>query len=351
MKKFSYQDAKFIANLLRYKLTGRRFPAHVAISVTNRCNLKCSYCFAAYNNKDSDDITTEKMISLINELHARGTRLINLTGGEPLIRKDIKKIVDYITVKKGMKCSMSTNGHLLENNIDTLKNITSINISLDGNEKQHNRNRGPQNYDRVIKAIELAVKNKIPVSTCTVLNIFNSDSVDEICQLAKEKGFLAIFHFPYGRLKIGENYSLGRIPKKESAKIMQKIIDYKKAGYPIYYSNKTHEYIRDWPIKHPSSILFKDEKKKYNGFRIIPCRAGDLYCFIDANGRVYPCTVLSGQIKVLNFLKEGFQKAWDYLPQVKCYACAFFFQNELNLLLTLNPRVWWNFIKTTRILK
>ena len=235
MKKFSVPDLKFVFNLLRYKVTGRRFPAHVAISVTNRCNLKCPYCFAAYNNKDSDDITTDKMLALIDELGQRGTRLINLTGGEPLIRPDLKEIIDYITLKKGIKCSVSTNGHFLERKLDVLKNVSSINISLDGNEKQHNTNRGPQDYSKVIQAIEVAIKNKIPVSVCTVLNKNNADCVDEVIHLAKKKGFLAIFHFPYGRLKLTEDSDFFRIPPARTREIMQKIIDYKNAGYPIYY--------------------------------------------------------------------------------------------------------------------
>lgn len=337
-------------NLLLYKLTKRRFPAHVAISVTNRCNLACTYCFARYNSRDKDNITTEKMIALIDELCCRGTRLINLTGGEPLIRKDLGQIIDYITLKKGLKCSLSTNGLLLEKNINVVKNISSINISLDGNEKQHNRNRGTQDYSKVIGAIELAIRYNIPVSTCTVLNKHNVDCIDEIINLAKEKGFLAIFHFPYGRLKQKENSGLSPLSPGESTKAMQKIIDYKNAGYPIYYSNKTHLYIRDWPYKQPNRILLKKDRINRNNFKIIPCQAGDLYCFIDANGYVYPCTVLSGQIQAYNFLEVGFQKAWDFLPKVRCQACAFFFQNELNLLLSLDMNAWKNFIKTTKII-
>lgn len=350
MSMFLKQNIRFILNLLRYKLTGRRFPAHVAISVTNRCNLHCTYCFARYNSHEKADIPTERMIALIDELSDMGTRLINLTGGEPLVRNDIKQIIDYCTLKKGIKCSLSTNGLLLENKIDVLKNISSINISLDGNEKQHNRNRGKQDYQKVIKAIELAVKNHIPVSTCTVINKYNADCVDEIVKLAKEKDFLAIFHFPYGRLKLKENENLHPLSPKETKQVVQKIINYKKAGYPIYYSFKTHEYIRDWPFKQPSRLLLKKDQIKDKNFNIIPCLAGDLYCFIDASGYVYPCTVLCGQIKVKNFLKVGFRKAWDYLPKTRCKACVFFFQNELNLLLGLNISVWRNFIKNTRIL-
>ncbi len=345
------QDLRLIFNLVRYKILKRRFPAHVAISVTNRCNLNCSYCFASYNSQKTDAITTEKMLSLVDELYARGTRLINLTGGEPLIKKDIKTIIDYISLEKGIKCSLSTNGLLLEDKIEDIKNVSSINVSLDGNEEQHNHNRGKQSYEKIIKAIDIAISRKIPVSTCTVLNKDNVSCVDSIVHLAKEKGFLAIFHIPYGRLKLDENFQFNPLCREDLRSVLQKIIDYKDAGYPVYYSNKTHAYIKNWPYSDPSGILQAKDNAVKKGFKEISCLAGDLYCFIDANGRVYPCTVLSGQVKALSFLEVGFQAAWDYLPSIRCQSCSFFFQNELNLLLSLDIDCWRNFIKTTKILR
>lgn len=346
---FSYRDLKFIFDLFRYKIQGRRFPAHVAIAVTNRCNLKCSYCFARHSADGEDRITTERIFSLVDELHRKGTRLINLTGGEPLLKKDIKAIIDYITIKKGIRCSLSTNALLLEDKIESLKNINSINISLDGNEEQHNRNRGLQNYKRIIRAIEIAIENKIPVSTCTVLNKTNMDCVDSIVGLAKKKGFLAIFQIPYGRLKPEENKNYEPIDFEEMPKLMQKIIDYKNAGYPVYYSNKTHAYIRDWPCIHSSRTLQKQDIPDKKKFKIIPCFAGDTYCLIDSKGDVYPCAVLSGQVKALNFIETGFEAAWNFLPGIRCRACSFCFQTELNLLFSLCPSVWKNFITLSDI--
>ena len=343
-----FQNINFLYNLIRYKIYGQRFPAHVAISVTNRCNLRCPYCFASYSAKEKDKLTTDNLLSLVDELCDKGTKLINITGGEPLLRKDIKVLIDYIVLEKGLRCSLSTNGLLLEEKIEVLKNITSINVSLDGNKEQHNLNRGLQSYEKIVKGIELAVNRKIPVSTCTVLNKTNMNCVEYIVKFSKNMGVHCIFHIPYGRLNDEENHQLKQMNFDETREVLQKIINYKKLGYPVYYSNKTHSYIRDWPYKQPSRILKKSDGQNNKGFRAIPCLAGDLYCFIDACGEVYPCTVLSGQVKVLNFLEVGFQAAWDYLPQIRCQACSFFFQNELNLLLSLNPSVCLNFIRTSK---
>lgn len=344
-----FDDVKLPFKLMRYKLQKRRFPAHVVISVTNRCNLNCPYCFTRYAVNREDRLNMERMISLIDELHKRGTRYINLTGGEPLTRKDIKDIIHYITREKGIKCSLSTNGILLNEKIEVLRGIDSINVSLDGNEEQHNHNRQSQQYGEIIKGIENAVANNIPVTTCTVLTKSNMDCLDDIAKLSKKTGFLAVFHLLRVGLKPNEDLLRQQMSQREIRDVMQRIIDYKKARYPIYYSNKSHAYIRDWPYEHPSRMLRKDDREEKKNFKIIPCVCGDLSCFIDGEGSVYPCAVLSGQVEVLNFLEVGFENAWNFLPHVRCRACSFFFQTELNLLLSLSPAVWKNFITTSNI--
>lgn len=349
-KSGSLQDIRLLFNLTRRKIQQHRFPAHVAIAVTKRCNLRCSYCYARYDTSEGDSIGTEKMFSLIDELYKRGTRLICFTGGEPLMRKDIKQLIDYVVLEKGMKCGMSSNGLLLEEKIALVKNLSSINISLDGNEEQHNRNRIPRNHKEVLNAIDFALSKNIPVATCTVLHRANMDCVDYIVQLAKRKGILCFFHILYGRLNPEEDQQIDRMDMQETRKVMKKIIDYKNAGYPVYYSNRTHAYVRDWPYENLKPIFQKTTPADKNGFKFIPCLAGDCYCFIDTDGSVYPCAALSEQVRALNFQEVGFKAAWDFLPNVCCKACPFFFQNELNLLFSLDLSVWLNFIKTTRIL-
>jgi MoaA/NifB/PqqE/SkfB family radical SAM enzyme len=344
------QNLRFLFNLLRYKVKRRRFPAHVAIGVTARCNLNCSYCYARDTINKNAEMDTEMMFSLFDELYDRGTRLICFTGGEPLMRGDLKRLIDYVVLKKGMKCSISTNGLLLEEKIKALENISSINISLDGPEEQHDRNRGRKTHEKVIKAIDFAVSKNIPVSTCTVLSKANMDCVNYIVKLAKEKRILCFFHILYGRLNPDENRGLDQMNLEETKKIMQKIIDYKNAGYPVYYSNRTYAYLRDWPYEDPSRILRKGDSAESEGFKLIPCLAGDCFCFIDTNGKVYPCATLSGQVEALNLVEVGFEAAWNFLPGARCKACAFFFQNELNLLLSLDSSIWLNFVRTTKIL-
>ena len=343
-----YQDVKFGVNMLRYKLYGHRFPAHVAIAVTNRCNLKCPYCFYGYTLYKEDKVTTRELFYLIDELCRRGTAYINLNGGEPLLRKDIGEIVDRIT-GKGMRCSVSTNAILLEDRIEELKkaNVSVLNISLDGNEEQHRKNRGDISYAKVIKGIDAAHRHDIPVAICTVLTKDNKDCVDEIVRLAKDKGVYSIFHFLYERLD-PKDAEPNQLTREEEIAIMDKIIAYKKQGYPVHYSDRIHEYIKKWPIQGSRLMLDGNAKqaKDDKDFRIIPCVAGDLYTWIDANGKFCPCAVLSGQVNAQSFAEVGFEKAWNEVPKNRCQSCSFFHQAEMNMLFSLELRGWLDIVSS-----
>ncbi len=345
----SRQNFRLLVNLLRHKFFGHRFPAHVAIAVTNKCNLKCSYCYSQAAGVFGNDMTTAQLTGLIDELFAAGTRYIVLTGGEPLVRKDIGQIVDHI-LGKGLKCGMSTNALLFESRPDVLERLTSVNVSLDGDEELHNRNRGTQDYQKIIRGIELAIAKKVPVSIGCVLTHANMGCVRFIAELAKAKGCQCYFHIPYWRANSDEGergYTECRpMSMEETGRVMAEIVEYKKAGYPISYSNRMHAYLRDWPFPTPTVHRKELAEGMAKGFKPIHCLAGDCYCIIDADSSVFPCASMIGQVKALKATEVGFRKAWDFLPAVRCAACHFFLQNELNLLFSLDPPTWLNLVKS-----
>jgi len=284
-------------------------------------------------------MTTNQLLHLIDELYVSGTRYIVLTGGEPLLRKDIKTIVDHI-VSKEITCSMSTNGLLLEERIDDISNINALNISLDGTEEQHVNNRGPHDYKKIVRAIKLATSKGVPVSIGNVVTKSNMDSISYTARLSRDLSCHCYFHIPYWRNRKKDVAGFEKMTMEETSRVMQEIVKYKEDGYPISYSNKMHAYLRDWP--YPGSTLKKDEPK-IPGFDIIPCLAGDCFCIIDADSKVYPCASMIGQVEALKATEVGFLKAWDFVPTVRCVACHFFHQNELNLLFALNLEAWMNF--------
>jgi len=117
-----------------------RFKRHInylRISVTDRCNLRCTYCMPADGIKlmEHDEILSYEEIEAFARLAvSRGITKIRLTGGEPLVRKDIVTLVKKLASINGLEdLAMTTNGILLPKFADKLKaaGLKRVNISLD----------------------------------------------------------------------------------------------------------------------------------------------------------------------------------------------------------------------------
>ena len=110
---------------------------YLRISVTDRCNFRCRYCMPEDGVElcDHKDVLTFDEIKRVVQIMSRlGINKIKLTGGEPLVRRNIHSLIEDLKKIDGIEdITMTTNGYLLENEIDLLvkKGLTGINISLD----------------------------------------------------------------------------------------------------------------------------------------------------------------------------------------------------------------------------
>ena len=85
----------------------------IRLEVTSQCNLKCEYCHNSEYSNRKDDMTTEEILQLIRNIKQRyPINKILLTGGEPLVNKDICRIIEQIS-KLGIKADLVSNGTLL----------------------------------------------------------------------------------------------------------------------------------------------------------------------------------------------------------------------------------------------
>ncbi|MBP2654394.1 MAG: moaA 2 [Firmicutes bacterium] len=114
----------------------KRVISYLRVSVTDRCNFRCAYCMP-YGIKwlnHSDILSYEELLRLISVFAGEGIANIRLTGGEPLVRRDIVDFVSAITKLRVVKdLSMTTNGSLLPVMAQKLKaaGLDRVNISLD----------------------------------------------------------------------------------------------------------------------------------------------------------------------------------------------------------------------------
>lgn len=319
------------------RLLNKRTPLNVMLSVTNRCPSRCNYCNIP--NRNQKELTTEQIFHLIDELSENRTQRLGLWGGEPLFRDDIAEIINYAKEKE-IFVTLDSNGYFVPEKIDKFKNLDHLVLAFDGDEESHERNREKGSYKKVMEAIKVATR-KLPVWTITVLTKYNINSIDFILDTAKKYGFLTTFQIIHHNEVLGKNSELF-IPSPEIyLKAIRKLIYEKKRGAPIVSSTKYLEYILDWPdYTQPTSATMRNNLR---------CWAGRFYCNVDTDGSVYPCSLLIGKMKSLNFLEVGFRGAFEYIKEVPCKACLASCFTEYNYLYSLNARTIFEWFRAMRI--
>ena len=168
---------------------------YLRISVIDRCNLRCVYCMPeeGIESIPHDEILTYDEILRICEIVSElGIRKIKITGGEPLVRKDIVNLIrDIKNIDKIEQVTLTTNGILLHEMLDDLYDagIDAINISLDtlnkDNFKKITRRDGLEKVLMSIdKAYDLGIRVKI---NCLAIRDFNLRELVEIASFAKAR--------------------------------------------------------------------------------------------------------------------------------------------------------------------
>ena len=130
---------------------------YLRVSVTKRCNLNCTYC-GAQSCTDEYELSAAEIEKIVRAFARCGITKVRLTGGEPLIRKDICEIAERIASIEGIrKIALTTNGINLKKYALPLKNagVSAVNISLDTTDKaQFKKITGYDGLQRVFDGLE-----------------------------------------------------------------------------------------------------------------------------------------------------------------------------------------------------
>lgn len=170
---------------------GRLPLRHVVWHITNRCNLRCAHCGVRGGETAYNDLSLEDFASALPDLLKLGLQSITLTGGEPLVRKDL---FDLIAVFKlcGLKVGMVSNGHHFERFESQFRAHLpdALAISIDGLEQSHDQLRlFPGSYQQTLKALRLAREWQIPtLSVNTTVWPENLRELHELRQVIFEAG-------------------------------------------------------------------------------------------------------------------------------------------------------------------
>ncbi len=173
---------------------GRRL-TYLRVSVTDRCNLRCTYCLPAdaeFPFGDRDLLTAEEIGTLVGALARLGIRRVRLTGGEPLVRKDILEIARRIKALPGIEnLALSTNGTELERLAPALQEagVDRVNVSLDSLDPETFRQiTRTGDVEQVWRGVEAALAIGLePVKLNTVLLRTNQKDVERLVALTLDR--------------------------------------------------------------------------------------------------------------------------------------------------------------------
>ena len=171
---------------------------YIRVSVTDRCNLRCIYCKPAKGFRQlarAQILSYEEIIRLVQLAVSCGISKVRLTGGDPLVRRDIVKLVGAIARLEGVKdLSLTTNGILLDQMASDLyqAGLRRINVSLDSLKKdKYQHITGRDGMERVVKGIEKARKvgfSPIKINIVVIKGI-NDDEVLDLAKLSLDNPF------------------------------------------------------------------------------------------------------------------------------------------------------------------
>lgn len=165
---------------------------YLRISLTERCNLRCFYCMPECGIPLRDNnifMTEEETIGIAKIFTELGVNKIRLTGGEPLIKKNAKELIEGIG-KLPVKLAITSNGVLVDKFVDTFKkaNLKTINISIDSIDKEKfNEITRRNHYDRIVNNIELLLTEGFRVKLNVVaIRGVNDNEIHSFINLSKD---------------------------------------------------------------------------------------------------------------------------------------------------------------------
>ncbi len=271
-----------LRNYLSILILRKKSLRNLQLAVTYDCQYNCSLCATRELKNNIETLSIEQIRRIIKEVKSLGCINVNLTGGEPLLRQDLDKIIRIIS-RNGLMAGLITNGGFL--GYDLLRKLkssglTEVAISIHGNEEYHDMFTGIKGaYRKAVRSLEMAKEERLSVVINTVVTHRNlkERGLEGIKKIARDYGILIqpiLLCFPHKNL-INSGFSL--------------------TGEDLQTFNTL--------LKDP---YIKPLHRNYlNSF----CPAGNEYIYIGAYGDVFMCDLV--QTPYGNVLQEPLVRIWQ----------------------------------------
>ncbi|MBB4007868.1 cyclic pyranopterin phosphate synthase [Rhizobium taibaishanense] len=226
-----------------------RAVSYLRVSVTDRCDFRCTYCMAENMTflPKKDLLTLEELDRLCSAFIAKGVRKLRLTGGEPLVRKNIMFLIDSLSrhLASGAleELTLTTNGSQLARHATDLANagVRRINVSLDTLDAQKFRTITRWgDLAQVMKGIDAAQAAGLKIKINAVaLKGFNEDEIPDLMRFAhgRDMDLTLIETMPMGEIdedRTDQYLPLSEVRQKLAEQFTLEDLDYQTGGPARY---------------------------------------------------------------------------------------------------------------------
>jgi MoaA/NifB/PqqE/SkfB family radical SAM enzyme len=277
-------------------LTG---PLAVHLEVVSACNLTCTHCFAGQLPRRERRLPTARLDALFAEMAAVGSFRLGLTGGEPLLRRDLFDIID-LAASHGLHPCVTTNGLLINEEIARAfgrRDLVWLNVSLEGATAASNDAvRGAGTFDRVLERLAILRRHARFTLAFTITSA-NASEVVECAALAEQVGASTAVFRPL--------YPVG--VAREHLDLMPSFAQYSGALARLAAGSRPTRY--DLREVDPFSPATRDDTQPVT-YTNLGCGAGNLVCSISVSGEVNPCSFLGPDFNAGNIREQSLASVW-----------------------------------------
>ncbi|MBV7337924.1 radical SAM protein [Chloroflexi bacterium TSY] len=298
-------------------------PSLVSWNLTKKCNLRCPHCYMEGGKAAENELTTAECLALIDDMKDLGTEMLILTGGEPLLRRDIYDIARYAS-SRGIWVVMGTNGVLITEPVVQKMlecGVKGVAISIDSlDPKKHNSFRGgPNAWEYSVRALEICRAQGLQVLVQTTVMDINYDEIPDLMKFTKELGAWS-FNL-YFLVQTGRGQKMNDLSPEQTESMLSYLVDVQDQYRPMLVRSKCAPQFKQ--------IAYE---KGLGGLESGGCMAGTQYCRIMPQGDVTPCpymTLVAGNVR-----EQSFREIWETAPELlklrdveqlkgRCGSCEF----------------------------
>jgi radical SAM protein with 4Fe4S-binding SPASM domain len=271
-------------------------PLVVLWGIGGHCNLRCIYCFPDVLHERYTELSAEEARVVATKIIDAAVLEVTLSGGEPLLRKDLFEIAGLLRARN-LAVSMMTNGTLLtdEHARRMAELDLSVGVSLDSLSEEVNRiTRGDGVVDQVKRAVDVLARHDVGTNLVVTVTRHNFDGLETIFEYARAVGMTSIMLQDLRGFGTRELYESTRLTDEQEDAVPA-LIDRLEAAYPEIY------------VVTLELLMYKH--------RELPCPSGRFSIYIDPAGDVFPCTALP-TYKMGNAVHDELTQLWQSSPAI-----------------------------------